>query len=127
MSFKPDYGLKLLSSGTSRSTNLHFCDFRLYSLTILGRGDYSTMVEIPVDGQVYAMSLDFNQSILDQILCKAPHEISSYLNGELLRDPNTLRTIDFNGEVVFGVRAQLGELQRAQEEQFVPLVAQEII
>jgi hypothetical protein len=49
------------------------------------------------------------------------------LNGELSRDPGTPRTIDFEGEVVFGVSARLGEMQRVQKESFVPFVAQEII
>lgn len=127
MSFKPDYGLKLLNDGISRNVDHNFYGFRLYSLTVLGRGEYSTMVEVPFNGQVYAMSLDFNQNHLDKILGKEPQNISRYLNGELSRDPSTPRTIDFEGEVIFGVRARLGELQRVQKESFVPFVAQEIM
>ncbi|MBU0500347.1 MAG: hypothetical protein KJ558_10950 [Gammaproteobacteria bacterium] len=127
MSFKPDYGLKLRNDGISQKVDHNFYDFRLYSLTVLGRGEYSTMVEMPFDGNVYAMSLDFSQNHLDKILSKAPQSISRFLNGELSRDPNTPRTIDFDGEVVFGVRARLGELQRVQKESFVPFVAQEIM
>ena len=127
MSFKPDYGLKLFNDGISRTVDHNFYDFRLYSLTVLGRGEYSTMVEIPFDGQVYAMSLDFSQNHLDKILSKAPQNISRHLNGELSRDPNNPRTIDFEGEVVLGVRARLGELQRVQKESFVPFVTQEIM
>jgi hypothetical protein len=127
MSFKPDYGLKLLNDGFSRNVDHNFYDFRLYSLTVLGRGEYSTMVEMPFNGQVYAMSLDFGQNHLNKILGKAPQNIARYLSGELSRDPNTPRTIDFEGEVIFGVRARLGELQRVQKESFVPFVAQEIM
>jgi len=85
------------------------------------------MVEIPFAGELYALSLDFNQKQLDQILSKAPPQISSFIRKELTHDPVTPRTLDFEGEVVFGVRARLGELQKVQWESFVPFVAQEII
>lgn len=85
------------------------------------------MVDIPFGGQVYAMSQDFSQVDLDKILSKAPQSISRYLRSELSKDPATPRTIDFDGEVIFAVRARLGELQRAQKESFVLFVAQEIM
>ncbi len=127
MSFKPDYGLRLRNDGISREVDQFFYDFRLYSLIVLGRGQYSTGVEMPLVGELHALSFDFNQEQLEQILSKAPPQIAVYLRQELSRDPVTPRTIDFEGEVVFGVRARLGELQRAQRESFVPLVAQEIL
>jgi hypothetical protein len=127
MSFKPDYGLRQMNDGVSRNVDQYFYDFRLYSLTVLGRGEYSTMVEIPFFGEIHALSLDFNQIHLDQILSKAPPQISTFIRKELTRDPSTPRTLDFEGQVVFGVRARLGEIQKVQRESFVPLIAQEII
>lgn len=127
MSFKPDYGLRQLNDGISRNVDQYFHGFRLYSLTVLGHDQFSTMVEMPIAGELHALSLDFNQSQLNQILSNASHQIASIISKELKRDPFTPRTIDFNGEVVFDVRARLGQLQKAQCESFVPLVAQEII
>ena len=127
MSFKPDYGLRLINDGMSRDVVHNFYDFRLYNLSVLGPGQYSTMVEIPYDGGVYALSLDFNHEQLEQILLKAEPQLAAFLRGELSRDPSTPRMIDFEGEVVFGVRARLGELQKGQRESFVPLIAQEIM
>jgi hypothetical protein len=85
------------------------------------------MVELPYAGELHALSRDFNQKQLEQILSKAPPQLLAFLRKELSRDPFTPRTIDFEGEVVFGVRARLGQLQKVQRESFVPLVAQEII
>jgi hypothetical protein len=85
------------------------------------------MVELPYDGDVYALSLDFNEAQLEQIISKATPELAVFLVGELKRDPNTPRTIDFVGEISFTVRARLGEIQQAQKELFVPLIAQEIM
>lgn len=127
MSFKPDYGLRQMREGVSRDVDLYFYDFPLYSLTVLGRGQYSTMVDIHFAGELHALSLDFNQNQLDQILSKASPKITLFIRKELMRDPLTPRTFDLEGEVVFGVRARLGELQKVKRESFVPLIAQEII
>jgi len=64
---------------------------------------------------------------LEQILLKASPDLSNFLRNEIFRDPSTPRTIDFEGEVAFTVRARLGQLQVIQRESFVPLVAQEIL
>lgn len=127
MSFKPDYGLRLTEEGKSKDVDLDFYDFHLYSLTLLGNDQFSTMVEIPVDGQLHAPSLDFNADQLNEILLKAALPVANYIRKELARDSVTQRTIDFEGEVIFGVRARLGELQVVQNERFVPLVAREIM
>lgn len=127
MSYKPDYGLRQMNDGISKNVDLSFYDFPLYSLTVLDRGQYSTTVEMRFAGELHALSLDFNQKQLDQILSKASPQIVAFLRKELANDPCTPRTLDFEGQVVFGVRARLGELQKLPHESFVPLVAQEIM
>lgn len=127
MSFKPDYGLRLLRDGISGDVDHFFYDFRLFSLTVLARGQYSTMVEQPYGGELHALSLDFDQRRLEQILAKATPQLAAFIRAELARDPASARTIDFEGEVAFGVRTRLGHLQKVQRESFVPFVAQEIL
>jgi hypothetical protein len=46
---------------------------------------------------------------------------------ELARDSVSARSIDLVACIIFAVRARLGCLQSAAKEQFVPLVAQEIL
>ena len=127
MSFKPDYGLALMNLGISREVIQDFYDFHLFNLTVLGDGQYSTMVEIPFDGELYALSLDFNRKQLDEILLKAENNISESIKNELLKDSTSPRTINFNGEVMFGVTAKLGKLQKVKNESFIPFIAQEIM
>ncbi len=127
MSYKPDYGLRLMNSGVGRHVDHFFYNFRLYSLTVLDHGQYSTMVEIPREGEMYALSLDFNQAQLEQILLRASSDVAAFLHQEISLDPSSPRTIDFDGEAVFGVRARLGQVQRIERESFVPLIAQEIL
>jgi hypothetical protein len=126
MSYKPDYGLKLFTAGVGQEVDQFFYNFALFSLTVLKQGRYSTMVELPYDGERCALSLDFNQEHLEQILAKAPHRIAVFIRQEIFRDPSSPRTIDFEGEVIFGVRARLGQLQVLERERFVPLVAEDV-
>jgi hypothetical protein len=125
MPYKPDYGLRLMKEGYSASIDINFYDFRLYSISVLGRGQYSTMVEMPYGGITHALSLDFNRAQLEQILKGADHTLRAFVQREL--QDETPRTIDLPGETSFGVRARLGSVQTVQKEQFVPLVAQEIM
>lgn len=85
------------------------------------------MVVMPYEGRLFALSLDFNQTILEKILEKANEEVSGEIRRELDADLSTARTIEFTGYVAFGVRVRLGELQRVQNEQFIPLIAQELL
>jgi hypothetical protein len=125
--FKPDYGLRLLRDGVSPTIDQIFYDFRLYSLSVLGLGRYSTMVEMPYAGETHALSLDFDQAQLNKILLKASQKLRTYIKSQIAADPTTPRTIDFEGEISFGVRARLGEQQKVPKEIFVPLIAQEIL
>ena len=85
------------------------------------------MVDMPYEGRLFALSLDFNQTILEKILEGANTEVAGEIRRELDADSSTPRTIEFTGYVAFGVRARLGELQSVQNEQFIPLVAQELL
>ena len=126
MSYKPDYGLRMLTDGMKSGDILHFLTFPLYSLSVLGHGEYSTMVELPLGDELYALSLDFNQAQLDIILSKADIQLAEFIRNELYNAPFRLRTINFEGVVIFEVQARLGEMQSVQNESFVPFVAQEI-
>lgn len=127
MSYAPDYGLRLMRDGTSPAVDLFFHDFRLYSVTVLGRGQYSTMVDMPIAGESHALSLDFNHEQLVRILANAATPVAAFIRAELARDPSSPRNIDFEGFVGFGVRARLGPIQTAAKEKYVPLIAQEIL
>lgn len=124
--FKPDYGLRLIKDGTPHTAEQIFYDFRLTSLTLLGDGRYSTMVEFPFAGNIHALSLDFNTVQLEQILAKANPSVKEWIKSKLEAGIYNGETLDFEGEIVFGVRARLGKTQKVQREEFAPLIAQEI-
>ena len=125
--FKPDYGLRILNEGYSPATDLYFYEFRLFSISVLGHGDYSTMVEQRYEGEIHALSLDFNHAQLEQVLVGAEPSLAAFIRGELSKDPTSPRTIELDGYVSFAVRARLGALQTGAKEEFIPLVAHEIL
>ena len=125
--FKPDYGLRLLNDGYSSATDLCFYEFRLFSISVLGNGNYSTTVELRHDGELHVLSLDFSHAQLEKILAGANTEIATAVQNELSQAPTIVRTIELEEHVPFAVRARLGSLQTTTREQFVPLVAQEIL
>jgi hypothetical protein len=127
MSYKPDYGLKLFNGGGGHEIDHFFYNFTLFSLTVLGQGSYSTIVETRYEGEWCALSLDFNQVQLDKILARAPQDITDSIRQEIARDPNSARSIDFAGQIVFAVRARLGQLQVSERESFIPFIATEIL
>ena len=127
MSFKPDYGMRMMSDGISQDVDLWFYDFHIFSVNVLGRGAYSTCSNTYYEGELHALSLDFNQTQMEQILSKADHHVSEFVRAELANDPESSRWIDLDEAILFTVRARLGRLQTAEKEQFVPLVAQAIL
>lgn len=121
MSYKPDYGLKLLQLGVTSEVDLNLFDFPLYSLSVLGEGKFSTMVELPMDGTLHALSLDFTRDQLDVILDNSKSSSVQHIKEELLFDSSIPREITIDDPIVFDVVARLGDLQSNQKESFVPL------
>jgi hypothetical protein len=122
----PDYGLRLLQDGYAPDFNLYFYSFRIFRLDVLGGGLFSTMVNNLYDGETHALSLDFNREQLDKILEKADPLLVKYILEILNNDPYSPKAIDLDGYLEFGVKAHLGTLQTGANEQFVPLVVDEI-
>lgn len=124
--YKPDYGLKLLQDGISNDVSIHFPQFVLYSITVLDYEKYSSMVEIPYDNQVYALSIDFNFGQLQEMLKYAPQNAIEQITQALDSDMFTQRTIDIYEPFMVDLTVSLGELQRNQYEEFVPFVIRSI-
>lgn len=127
MSFKPDYGLRLQRDGLSPEVDITIYGFRLFSLSVLGFGQFSTCAEMKHDGEYHAVSLDFSLDQLLQILETAPVEVLEQLQGELLKDLETPRTIDLAAELTFDVCARLGTVQQNADESYVPLIVHEVL
>ena len=126
MAYKPDYGLKLLQDGISNEVSIHFPQFVLYNITVLDYEKYSSMVEIPYDNQVYAVSIDFNHEQLQDMLKCASKNALQQITEELDSDMFTQRTIDIEEPFMINITISLGKLQRNQHEEFVPFIVKSV-
>lgn len=126
MAYKPDYGLKLLQDGITRDVSIHFPQFLLYSITVLDYEKYSSMVEIPYDNQVYAVSIDFNHEQVQDMLKYASKNALQQITEELDSDMFTQRTIDIEEPFMINITISLGKLQRNQHEEFVPFIVKSV-
>lgn len=126
MAYKPDYGLKLLQDGISNEVSIHFPQFVLYSITILDYEKYSSMVEIPYDNQVYAVSIDFTHEQLQDMLKYASKNALQQISENLDSDMFTQRTIDIEEPFMIDITISLGKLQRSQHEEFVPFIVKSV-
>lgn len=117
----PDFGLMLLRSGTEPDTIINFYDFRFYSISAVGRAQFTTMVNIPVEGELHALSLDFDGEMLLEILNHSPtlEMVKTVLEWvENLTEPCTL---ELPAPIHVGVSVALGQLQTNARESYVPL------
>lgn len=126
MAYKPDYGLKLLQDGISNEVSIHFPQFVLYNITVLDYEKYSSMVEIPYDNQMYAVSIDFNHEQLQDMLKCASINALQQITEELDSDMFTQRTIDIEEPFMIDITISLGKLQRNQHEEFVPFIVKSV-
>ena len=123
---KPDYGLKLYKDGISKDIDLTFFDFPLSDLTILSQGQYSSIVNITADNIEYALSLDFNQTQLTEILLNSKSNSVRIIKDELKQDSISPRAIDFEDKISIDIVARLGDIEVNQDESYVPFVLQEV-
>lgn len=73
--FRPDFGLHLLRSGYSQQVEQTFYRFALPEFSVAGPDLFTTTWAKEFDGSEYAVSIDFNGAILQQIvqLLRASH------------------------------------------------------
>lgn len=101
----------------------YFYDVKFYGIDRISKNLYSNMLETTFNGEVFALSFDYDKKILENFIsshkCQRTKkevkeiEVGGFLN---LKEPITIPTIT----------ASLGNLQHVQKESFVPLVIEEI-
>jgi hypothetical protein len=124
--FKPDYGLALVNAGVSRLVDLYVYAFKVFGIDVLGPNAYSTIVDGFYEETLHALSLDFNREQLEIILSKAAPDVAADVRRQLASS-SPAKKIDLSRPITMGIRARLGELQFAANEQFVPLIVQDIL
>jgi hypothetical protein len=126
MAFRPDYGLTLLKRGVDKNFQSHFYTLHFDHIAVVAKGQFTTLITVMLNDQEHALTLDFDDDILKDLIGKASPQTAALITSELRRDWFSPRAIDFPDHITCGVHAHLGEEQQAAKEVFVPLVVSEV-
>ena len=123
--WKPDFGFYLAGQDIGDKAFM-LPEFPLETLALLGPGEFSTTANPTIDGQEYAATFDFEQSVFDGMLETMPDYMADGLRsmvGEINDFPAMVR---FPDPVMLTIEARLGEIAHGDGEDFMPLVAHSI-
>ncbi len=126
MSLLPDYGLTLLRSGVHRDFQVYFYTLQLDHISAVRHHQFTTLLRTSQGGVDYALSLDFDRDVLDDIVEWASPAAKSSVRFWLLQQGSVV-TLQLPELITFGVCASLGEEQRAAKETFVPFVIERVL
>lgn len=121
----PDYGLALFQQGAADDATFDFPTFWLDHIYAVAPCEFSTCVEVPLDGATHALSLDFDVDKLEEILVLCS-PATTQLVLDWVKGLRQAATLDLPEPVCIGVNARLGQLETGAAEQYVPLVAERI-
>ena len=122
MAFKPDYGLRLEKDGIGRNVNHCFYRVPLHGFDVTGLGHFTICLDVPYEGETHALSLDFGNENLTEILSLVSPDVRQDISLELARDPNRPRSIHFPSPVYCDhICASLGDIQHGPYESYIPL------
>ena len=119
-----DFGNLMLSMGKKEFS---FIPFRMYHLVVVSEGCYTTTSNIGWNDEYYAVTLDFDQRILNELLRLLPSKISVPLQHAIEYQIKPPTKIDFPSPIDISVFTQLGEPTGNIHENFVPFVVVKIL
>jgi hypothetical protein len=121
---KPDYGLMLSRSGLG-AVHQYLYGVPVTHLSASAPGLFTFLVNRLHDGIEYAVSLDFDSCCVADLLRKAEGHAAE-LSIKVSETPLG-QTIEFPTPIVADIEAILGNAQRTDREQFVPLVVTRVV
>lgn len=125
MPYDPDYGIWLKDNGISRQTKITFSDLPLRHVDVVSAGHYCTTAATAVDGRGYAVTFDFDDAILEQIIFLLPDALASTIK-PALKTAKGPASFELPGPLRLQATARIGTRQNGRDEQFVPLVIEKI-
>ncbi|MCC8470413.1 type I restriction enzyme HsdR N-terminal domain-containing protein, partial [Xanthomonas phaseoli] len=120
--YAPDFGIYLRRIGADSSTRFiaPFC--KSCFISRVEDDKYTTITAIPGDVEM-AMSLDFNQAQLDQLLSFQSNELAAFTRSALMRQPYHVALDPSVAEFDFGVIAlPAKDVEHNAEESYIPFV-----
>jgi hypothetical protein len=126
MTLRPDYGLFRHRQQVGSDVRQYFYEVPIDTLLIINDGLFCTTLNMTVEGAVHAVSFDFPAHLFAQVIGYASHESQESAARAIKSRKTWPLTITLREPFSIGLRAHLGELQRNENEEFIPLVVDEV-
>ncbi|MBK7106659.1 MAG: hypothetical protein IPH62_15400 [Ignavibacteriae bacterium] len=123
--FKPDLGLAL-SERYSQEITHHFYSIPLIEILHVGNNLFSTMVGYTVEEVDFAVSFDFDNKLLIELLLQIQNKgLKEYLENVLLKEfTGPEKAVFYETPIHVDIEARLGNLVKSKYETFVPLIVE---
>jgi hypothetical protein len=118
--FRPDFGKYLVEQCLRRDVTHTFYDVSINHISIVDVNLFSVSFYKGSCGKEYAVTLDFDEHYLWEIMKLAPKSVLDEFSDALKRVVSKPCSIEFTTSFQVCVDAILGEPQRGQFEMFVP-------
>lgn len=119
--FAKDFGIMVASQNPNAEHV--FLPFPMYHLVVMSEGSYTTTSNVTHhDGEDYAVTLDFDQKIFNQIIRLLPKNIGLPLQDAVEDKVRPMTKIDFPSPLNLFVETKLGKPTGNQYEDFIPFV-----
>jgi hypothetical protein len=128
--WKKDYGMYILNQipDKTKTPEFNYPNFTFYNLAVLEPGLYTTTVDVPgFDGEIYAMTIDFDETLYQKILNNIPGHISSKLMDLVDRVVDYPAMIRFEQGISVGLTVRLGQTEHGSSEDFIPFIGVDVI
>ena len=126
MNFKPDYGLHLLKQDWEKDSMHHFYSVPIDHIQFIDKDLFSFVVNLVFDGQEFAVSFDFDGNMLLEIFNIASAQVQNELREFLIKKPVLPCTLELKDSFIVDITAKLGELQKVEFEEFVPMIIKKV-
>ena len=117
--FKPDLGKCFIEKGISRDIGHYFYSVPIDHVSILDINLFSMSISYFMEGLEHAVTFDFDEYYLWEILKLAPPHIVDEFKEQLINVVAQPYTITFSSAFKIGIQAVLGESQSVEHEEFV--------
>lgn len=122
--YAPDFGLALVQMGFQQSTSMLMYGVRLDSFGRVSDELYTASANTDFGTLDHCVSFDFPETMLPEIVAGLPPPLKEMFMDALKRAPFQARA---GLAIELDLSARLGELTKGRDEEFVPLIIEEIL
>jgi len=121
--FSPDFGMALLRMGLNKNTDFHMFQTRLNMFAKIDDSLMTASANCNFGAGDYCVSFDFHPDMLPIIIAGLPKQLRDRFTYALKRTPFQAAA---GLAIEVDISANLGEITKAESEEFIPLIIREV-